>query len=416
MKNFKYNVGALLILAAFLFAGNTQAQICGFGSDVIVCSGKIVGQEQSGTLGTFTGTEEWSALGKAPVAGPGTDKPYGLRLQRNNTLALFQLKQREFDNCNSFTTNRPFNVKDANIFWGAVRPVGASFPTQPRLDFNYIYQDNDTQFGPAINQTNFMSLVPAACKQFTAKGSQTCCFFPSGAACYGRVGIETTCPQYTLDVNGVMEATGYLTASDRRFKQDIKTIENSLDQISKLRGTTYRFREDAPVRDFSEKGITPGMIAQEVDEVIPEVVFTGDNDYKAVNYTGLIPYLVEGIKSLDEANTQLRAEADALRAQLEAAGSTGALPKSLEGAALYQNVPNPFRENTNISYVLPEGSQQARILITDMNGQEVKSIPVNGVGEGSVTLEGNALDAGMYLYALIVGEQEVATRRMILTD
>jgi hypothetical protein len=71
----------------------------------------------------------------------------------------------------------------------------------------------------------------------------------------GRVGIGTLQPTsgscgrskqtILLDVNGLIRASGSLVTSDRRFKQDVETIPNSLELIRRLRGTTYTFK---PVR------------------------------------------------------------------------------------------------------------------------------------------------------------------------
>lgn len=423
MKKIGLFVGSAAFALMFFFANQVQAQICAYGSDVIICTNKIVGQEESGTLGTFTGTEEWSALGKAPVAGPGTDKPYGLRLQRNSSQALFQIKRREFDNCLSASSDdiKSPGIFDANVFWGTTRPLGGNIPPLSRLDFNYLFQDQNGI--PSVSQTNFMSLVGAFCKQVNASGGTICCG-STGGPCFGRVGIETTCPSYTLDVNGLTQATGYLVASDRRFKQDINTITNSMDLIRQLRGTTYRFKagDDLP-RDFSDEGITPGMIAQEVENVIPEVVFTDEAGYKAINYIGLIPYLIEGVKNLDEEHQALVAEVEDLKAQvsnLNSPAEKGAQPGSVgdlsREAELFQNVPNPFNESTTIRYFLPENSGNAVLLVFDMNGRKLMNIPVEGAGEGQVTIDGGQLEAGMYFYSLIANDREIDTRRMILTD
>ncbi len=89
----------------------------------------------------------------------------------------------------------------------------------------------------------------------------------------GRVGIGTLQPTsgscgpekqtILLDVNGLIRASGSLVTSDRRFKQDIETIPNSLELIRKMRGATYTFNQAAfPDRNFSG-GKQYGFIAQE---------------------------------------------------------------------------------------------------------------------------------------------------------
>jgi len=83
---------------------------------------------------------------------------------------------------------------------------------------------------------------------------------------------------------------------------------------------------------------------------------------------------------------------------------------------LYQNSPNPFSVSTKIEYYLPADVQKATIYIYDMNGTQLKSIPLNQKGNGSITINGNELKAGMYMYSLIADGQVVDTKRMILTD
>lgn len=99
-----------------------------------------------------------------------------------------------------------------------------------------------------------------------------------------------------IDINGNLTAQGNVTAfSDIRVKKNIETIENALDKIDQIRGVTYdRTDMDVPRQ--------MGVIAQEVEEVVPEVVVEsvhGDlEDFKGVAYGNLSALLIEGIKEL----------------------------------------------------------------------------------------------------------------------
>jgi hypothetical protein len=83
-------------------------------------------------------------------------------------------------------------------------------------------------------------------------------------------------------------------SSDKRLKDNLKPIENSLDKLSKLSG--YEFDWNHKQETF--KGHDVGVVAQEVEEVLPEIVTTRDNGYKAVKYEKLVPLLIESIKEL----------------------------------------------------------------------------------------------------------------------
>ena len=88
----------------------------------------------------------------------------------------------------------------------------------------------------------------------------------------------------------------------------------------------------------------------------------------------------------------------------------------LEGAKLYQNVPNPFSESTQIQYDLPEGTKKGEIFVFDMQGKMLTSISKEGQGRQGITLEANTFGPGIYLYSLVINGQEVDTKRMIITN
>ena len=85
-------------------------------------------------------------------------------------------------------------------------------------------------------------------------------------------------------------------------------------------------------------------------------------------------------------------------------------------AILYQNNPNPFTEDTEIKYFLPENVKSAMLYIYNMQGNRIKSIPLHNRGEANETIYGSELPAGMYIYALITDGKEIDTKRMFLTD
>ena len=118
-----------------------------------------------------------------------------------------------------------------------------------------------------------------------------------------NVGIGTTSPTYKLDVAGTIRATGDVLAfSDRRVKENIKTIENASDKLLKLRGVEYN--------KIGETKKSIGVIAQEIEEVLPEVVSTDTNGMKSVAYGNITGVLIEAIK-------ELKAEIEELKKQIK---------------------------------------------------------------------------------------------------
>ena len=119
----------------------------------------------------------------------------------------------------------------------------------------------------------------------------------------GNVGIGSASPAYKLDVTGTIRATGDVIAySDRRVKQDIVTLENSVELIQKLRGVSYK-----KIGESEEK---IGVIAQEILEVLPQVVSEDENGMYSVAYGNMAGLFIEAIK-------QQQAHIDTLEQRIE---------------------------------------------------------------------------------------------------
>jgi trimeric autotransporter adhesin len=135
----------------------------------------------------------------------------------------------------------------------------------------------------------------------------------------GFVGINDTSPDFHLDVNGDINASGSVRSngtalfSDARFKTDIHTFPNALETIQNLRGVTYDWRR----AEFKERkfptGRQIGFIAQEVEKVLPELVSIGPDGYRAVAYVNLVPVLVEAVKAQQKQMESLKKDNDATK-------------------------------------------------------------------------------------------------------
>jgi hypothetical protein len=104
-----------------------------------------------------------------------------------------------------------------------------------------------------------------------------------------------------LDGSGNLTASGNITAqSDRKAKKNILTIENALEKVLNLRGVTYNKIQD------NSAGI--GVIAQEVEQIIPEVVMDGKDGFKSVAYGNMVGLLIEAIKEQQKQIEELKAK------------------------------------------------------------------------------------------------------------
>lgn len=262
---------------------------------------------------------------------------------------------------------------------------------------------------------------------------------------------RTSMQVFSVDGNGLVYGlSGFTQASDGRLKQDVKEIVSGMDRISALRGVSFRYKpgEEQPVsavaNENSHAGYASsdikrqieaenareriGFIAQEVEIVVPEVVRTLPDGTKTVMYTDLIPLLVEGMKEM-QATIERQEERIA---ELEESLSGDNVPEkvvpknardsedseiesSTGEAAIYQNVPNPFSQTTEIIYRLSTNARSASICICDLTGKQLKSYTLQpDMPTGKIVIPASDLTAGMYLYALVIDGTLVDSKRMIV--
>ncbi len=220
----------------------------------------------------------------------------------------------------------------------------------------------------------------------------------------------------------------FFISSDERFKSDIKPMSDALSTIRKMNGRTYAFKQkDFPTHNFPE-GRSDGFIAQELQKVMPEAVVKQPDGYLAVNYSAVIPLLVEAVKQLDakqNETAQLQEQLGTLQKQvsdLQAAvnkitgqtgSSTGETKLDPSQFSLGQNVPNPTSASTRIDYFLPTGVNGATITIYSQQGKLVKTFANLTSGQPqTVELPAGTLPAGIYIYKLSINKAEVITKRL----
>jgi len=128
----------------------------------------------------------------------------------------------------------------------------------------------------------------------------------------GNVGIGTTSPSYKLDINGGIRCTSLTETSDVRLKEDIMQIDNPLEKVLTLRGVSFRWRTEEFYEKDLPEGRRIGLIAQEVEGTLPEVVSTDNEGYKSVEYGNIVSVLIEAIKAQQAQIEELKLRLDAL--------------------------------------------------------------------------------------------------------
>lgn len=257
------------------------------------------------------GTDFYSATGDAlPTTG-------GTISGNLNVLGALTKSGYTVLNANNFNTYAPTNTgTGASGTWGINISGNAATATSATNATNATYASNPASGGSFITSSNI--------------GSQSVNYASSA----GTAGSATNITAYTinqsvgtsnaptfagLQVNGSINATGNVTAygpSDRNLKESIETIEAPLKKIEQIRGVTFDWTDAYLEANGGEDGFfirkqDVGLIAQEVQQIIPEAVAEKPDGYLGIQYTKVIPLLVECIKELSEKVKALESRHDA---------------------------------------------------------------------------------------------------------
>lgn len=177
-------------------------------------------------------------------------------------------------------------------------------------------------------------------------------------------------------------------------------------------------------------------MAQELQEIFPELVNTDDTNRWAINYVAMIPILTsainelqQGVENRDSVIDALQQKVTSLENILVACCSNNKTQKSMqefdltdliddaqsEEMKVYQNAPNPFTETTIISCYIPETIKKAELCIYDMSGSRLKCLMVTDRGTTNIQIQAGQLAAGVYTYLLIGDGKNSDAKQMILT-
>jgi hypothetical protein len=243
-----------------------------------------------------------------------------------------------------------------------------------------------------------------------------------------------------VDITGTATIATIISPSDSGLKKDIKPLANAVTIINQLQPKTYHYdAQKFPQFKFGDK-LQYGLLAQSLEKVLPDLVYDQKtpakyNDkgevsspsisYKAINYIGLIPVMIEAIKEQDkkiqEKDAALQAMEDRLK-KLEdmiynTSGKTNGTVKDItlgnDVMVLEQNVPNPFAEKTTISYYIPLDADFAQILFYDQMGKQIGKVDITEKGNGQLNVFADDLHSGIYSYTLVIDGKAEDTKRMV---
>lgn len=283
----------------------------------------------------------------------------------------------------------------------------------------------------------------------------------NNATPYGGTGIygatHTYLFSYPTNISGIyagyfegpIKVTGNITASNMYIPSDSRLSENvvslnergndtsTLDNLLGMNVIQYNMKSRIPdempagiendstgnVREAyeylkkDEMKMTErrhfGIDAEELKKTYPDLVLEGQDGYLAVNYVELVPVLIKAIQELKQQVDELQGT-DTVKKTPAKTSATDVGSSSIKKNTLYQNTPNPAKEQTIIRYRLADNAKDAAICIFDMQGKMLKKLPVSSDND-SVTINGYELGQGMFLYSLVINGQEIETKKMIIT-
>jgi trimeric autotransporter adhesin len=225
----------------------------------------------------------------------------------------------------------------------------------------------------------------------------------------GNFGIGLTAPSFLLDVNGTVRATSFVTASDQRLKKDIRKLETPLQKISLLNGYYFKYsNEKVKERNFPA-GESIGFMAQNVKEVLPQLVQEDADGYLTVDYQSVIPLLVEALKEIDNKVNKVQEQ---YLSNLPDEKNRNPLFKD---AFINQNSPNPLTNFSKVEYFIPYEAGTGEVGIYDFHGTLIKSYNLLTKGKGTVEFSTDGMQPGMYFYTLIIDGVNVETKRLVVS-
>ena len=248
--------------------------------------------------------------------------------------------------------------------------------------------------------------------------------------------------------NGDVYISGAFGPSDINLKENIDTIVDALSIIKQLKPKSFDYKHSSYPSMNLPNGKQFGLIAQEVETVIPELISNNTQpakldsvgnvivpavNFKGLEYQQLIPFLIKAIQEQQNTINNYKTRDSIQDVRLTAlenainqccsnssARNTNSNLNQLDvelsdknAVVLNQNVPNPFAEQTTITYNVPTSIVKAQLLFYNGAGQIIQTVDITTRGKGKVNVFASDLSSGLYHYTLVVDGKVADSKKMV---
>lgn len=273
----------------------------------------------------------------------------------------------------------------------------------------------------------------------------------TNATAIGYNAMATSGNRVTLGNLAVLTVEGavpYTLISDGRFKNNISESDvKGLAFINKLRPVVYNLDSkklqkhitqnmpDSVTKIYLDQNFGPsaavrqsGFIAQEVEKAAKETGYNfngvhkpeNENDHYSLAYSQFVVPLVKAVQEQQQMIEDLQNQLKQLKlvqqgnlTESSPTSVTSVVLADINAVVLSQNVPNPFAQQTSISYTIPLTATSAQIMFYTMDGRLMKTVNLSAKGKGVLNIFAGDLSSGNYTYSLVIDGKITDTKKLV---
>ena len=205
----------------------------------------------------------------------------------------------------------------------------------------------------------------------------------------------------------------FASASDANYKTNVTPMTDALSKVNALTPITYNWDSAKCKNMIVDNKNQIGLIAQDVEQIVPEVVYTDSNGMKYIDYGRLSVILLAGMKEQQAQITALQGGGTRTNGNSGSINSEIDVNLASKKIVLDQNSPNPFKEQTTIPYFIPKDANDVKIIFTDMDGDIIKEVRIAEKGKGQLNVYASNLSSGIYTYSIVADGVTLDTKKMV---